>query len=151
MNHPSLTPLYHLYTRDLTRLKEEISSFSSEQNLWKPLEGIHNPSGNLCLHLVGNLQHFIGKILGKTSYVRQREEEFSRTDLSKAELMAMVDETIAVVQTTLSGLTEAQLTAVYPLQIFKEKMSTLHMLMHLESHLTYHLGQINYHRRIVEP
>jgi hypothetical protein len=40
-------------------------------------DGISNSAGNLCLHLIGNLNHFIGATLGNTGYVRNREQEFS--------------------------------------------------------------------------
>jgi hypothetical protein len=50
-----------LFERDLDKLKQEISAYTNEDDLWKIKDGIANSSGNLCLHLVGNLKHFVGK------------------------------------------------------------------------------------------
>lgn len=141
--------LIKLFTRDLYKLKIEIESYSNERNLWLVEKGITNSAGNLCLHLVGNLNAFIGAQLGNTNYIRQRDLEFSNKDVPRSELLKMVDDTIAVVENTLGKLKEQDLEKEYPLLVFKEKTSTEYFLMHLVTHLTYHLGQINYHRRLL--
>ncbi len=141
--------LIKLFTRDLYKLKIEIESYSNERNLWLVEKGITNSAGNLCLHLVGNLNAFIGAQLGNTNYIRQRDLEFSNKDVPRSELLKMVDDTIAVIENTLGKLKEQDLEKEYPLLVFKEKTSTEYFLMHLVTHLTYHLGQINYHRRLL--
>lgn len=141
--------LIKLFTRDLYKLKIEIESYSNERNLWLVEKGITNSAGNLCLHLVGNLNAFIGAQLGNTNYIRQRDLEFSNKDVPRSELLKMVDDTIAVVENTLGKLKEQDLEKEYPLLVFKEKTTTEYFLMHLVTHLTYHLGQINYHRRLL--
>jgi len=141
--------LIKLFTRDLYKLKIEIESYSNERNLWLVEKGITNSAGNLCLHLVGNLNAFIGAQLGNTNYIRQRDLEFSNKDVPRSELLKMVDDTIAVVENTLGKLKEQDLEKEYPLLVFKEKTTTEYFLMHLATHLTYHLGQINYHRRLL--
>ncbi len=141
--------LRKVFIKDLEKLKEEIGLYKSEPSLWKIEKGIANSAGNLCLHLVGNLNHFIGKTIGKTSYVRNREEEFSLKDVPQLELIRMVENTIEVLDNTMKTMNDEQLEVEYPLLVLKEKTTTGYFLFHLSSHLGYHLGQINYHRRLV--
>lgn len=142
--------LKKLFERDLNKLVDEIEAYKNEAVLWKIHDGISNSAGNLALHLVGNLNHFVGAQLGHTGYVRERELEFSKKDVPRTELIADITETKKVVGDTLSQLSEDQLQAEYPLVVFGEPMSTEYMLIHLTTHLSYHLGQINYHRRLLD-
>ena len=138
-----------LFRRDLKRLRHEIDAYNDESKLWYIEKGIANSSGNLCLHLIGNLNTYIGAELGKTGYVRHRELEFSLTDVPKEELLTKIDETMAVVDKALDTLTDARLEDEYPILVFDKMTSTGYLLVHLTTHLTYHLGQINYHRRLL--
>lgn len=142
--------LRSLYSRDLNKLKAEIASYRNEEALWKTDRNIANSAGNLCLHLVGNLNHFIGAELGKTGYVRNRELEFSLKDIPQTELLAMAEATTTMVDQVLSQLTPEDLEKEYPLVVFEDKMTTGYFLIHLITHLDYHLGQINYHRRLLD-
>ena len=142
--------LIKLFTRDLNALIVEIDSYATENTLWLAPEGISNSAGNLCLHLIGNLNHFIGAALGNSGYVRQRELEFSLKDVPKAELIQQLEASKTVVISVLKTLTEADLQNEYPHRVFKEPLTTEFFLMHLSTHLTYHLGQINYHRRLLD-
>ncbi|AKH95143.1 DUF1572 family protein [Elizabethkingia anophelis] len=139
-----------LFKRDLLKLKTEIESYQSEENIWKISQHISNSAGNLCLHLIGNLNHFIGAITGKTGYIRNRESEFSLKDVPRTQLTEMIDNTILVIENTLNNLDEDDLKKEYPLVVFEDKMSTEFFFTHLTAHLSYHLGQINYHRRLLE-
>lgn len=140
-----------LYRRDLEKLRQEIGLYRDESLMWKVDGDVTNSAGNLCQHLIGNLNHFIGAQLGKSGYVRQRELEFSTQETSREELFTQIAATIEVVANTLDRLTDSDLAADYPLVVFKEKMTTGWFLIHLATHLSYHLGQINYHRRIFDP
>jgi uncharacterized damage-inducible protein DinB len=142
--------LIKLFTRDLNALKTQVDLYKNEKNLWLVTEDISNCAGNLCLHLVGNLNHFIGAKLGNSGYIRQRELEFSLKDVSKAELIKQVDETISVVESVLSKLTEEDLQKEYKRRDIEDTMTTEYFLVHLTMHLAYHLGQINYHRRLLD-
>ncbi len=139
-----------LFKRDLLKLKTEIESYQSEENIWKISKYISNSAGNLCLHLIGNLNHFIGAITGKTGYIRNREAEFSLKNVPRIQLTEMIDNTILVIESTLNNLSEDDLKKEYPLVVFEDKMSTEFFFTHLTAHLSYHLGQINYHRRLLE-
>jgi len=141
--------LKSLFNRDLNKLKIEIESYQSENQLWAIDKNISNSAGNLCLHLIGNINTYIGAELGKTGYIRDRPLEFSLKDIPKSELISKIDATILVVNNALDSLTEADLEAIYPQIVFEKEMTTGYFLVHLSTHLAYHLGQINYHRRLI--
>lgn len=144
---PTLKTLFH---RELGKLKKEIESYKEEDKLWLVEKGISNSAGNLCLHLIGNLNTYLGKELGGTDYIRNRELEFSQKNIPRSELLMMLDATILVVNDTLDQLTPEQLDKDYPVPVFDYNMTTGFFLVHLLGHLTYHLGQINYHRRLLD-
>lgn len=142
--------LKSLFTRDLNKLKTEIEAYQDEANIWKTDKSVSNSAGNLCLHLVGNLSHFVGAILGNSGYVRTRELEFSLKDVPRTELIKKIEETLHIVTSTLDNLSTEDLEKEYPLEPFGYAMTTEYFLMHLFGHLSYHLGQINYHRRLLD-
>jgi uncharacterized damage-inducible protein DinB len=142
--------LKNLFSRDLGRLKIEVELYANENNLWKVEKDITNSAGNLCLHIIGNLNTYIGKEIGKTNYIRNRALEFSSKNISKVELIKKIDETILVVNNSLDKLTPEDLLKEYPIIVFDKSTSTEYLLVHLTTHLTYHLGQINYHRRLLD-
>ncbi|WP_460218670.1 DUF1572 family protein [Psychroserpens sp. MEBiC05023] len=142
--------LIKLFTRDLEALKQEVTSYSDESKLWLVSEHISNSAGNLSLHLVGNLNHFIGATLGNSGYIRQRDLEFSLKDVPRVDMLKQIDETILVVTSVLSDLTEDDLQKEYKRRADEDFMTTEYFLIHLTMHLSYHLGQINYHRRLLD-
>ena len=141
--------LKSLFNRDLNKLKEEIALYKTESQLWVIDKNISNSAGNLCLHLIGNLNTYIGAEMGKTGYIRNRPLEFSAKDVEKDQLISKIEETILMVNETLDSLVENDLETIYPQIVFEKEMTTGFFLMHLSTHLAYHLGQINYHRRLV--
>lgn len=142
--------LIKLFTRDLNALKREMNLYKDEKSLWIIAEDISNCSGNLCLHLVGNLNHFIGATMGNSGYIRRRELEFSQKDIPKSELIKQVDDTIVVIENTLNSLSAEDLQKEYKRRVSEDTMTTEYFLLHLTMHLSYHLGQINYHRRLLD-
>ncbi|HVW14621.1 MAG TPA: DUF1572 family protein [Mucilaginibacter sp.] len=142
--------LKKLIIRDLEKLKTEIEAYKSEVNIWIVADGITNSAGNLCLHLVGNLNHFIGTVLGNTGYVRQRDLEFSLKNVPRTELLQKIEETILMIDKVLGRVTDEQLASVFPIAVFASDDTTGYFLTHLATHLDYHLGQINYHRRLLD-
>jgi hypothetical protein len=142
--------LQKIFKRDLEKLKQEIASYRDENNLWVVDKSITNSAGNLCLHLVGNLNTYIGEEIGKTGYVRNRDLEFSLKNIPQLQLVKMIKDTIVVVENGLNKLNENDLEKEYPLLVFKEKTSIGYFLIHLAVHLGYHLGQVNYHRRLLD-
>jgi uncharacterized damage-inducible protein DinB len=142
--------LKQLFKSNLEKLKTEISSYKDEMNLWKISGDVKNSAGNLCLHLCGNLQHFIGAILGNSGYIRNRDAEFSRKDVPIFELVAEIEITINIVQRSFEKLKEDDLKKTYPINAFGYEMTTEYLLTNMATHFTYHLGQINYHRRLLD-
>lgn len=141
--------LSSLFDRDLATLKAEIGKYQNEADLWRVDGEIVNSAGNLCLHLSGNLQHFFGTVLGGSAYVRDRDSEFGRRNVPQAELLAEIDAAAESVRSTLAGLTDEALGKTYPIEVFGHPMTTEFFIVHLATHLSYHLGQINYHRRLL--
>lgn len=137
--------------RDLEGLQRQVSLYPDDESLWKVAPGIANSAGTLVLHLAGNLRHFCGAVLGGTGYERNRDAEFSTRGLSRAELESEARATIDDVEAALNTITADQLEAVYPVPLREMRVRTADFLVHLAVHLGYHLGQIDYHRRLLTP
>ncbi len=142
--------LIKIYDHDLDRLKKEIGLFNDENNLWRTTGNVKNSAGNLCLHLVGNLNTYIGKNIGHSGYVRNRDAEFNLKNVPKEKLEQQVTEIKEIVLSTFKKMTEGELRQNHVENIFGYEMTNEFFLVHLASHLSYHLGQINYIRRILE-
>jgi uncharacterized damage-inducible protein DinB len=138
------------FIRDLLKLKDELQQYKSETQLWVVDKQVSNSAGNLCLHLIGNLNHFIGSCLGNTDYVRTRDVEFSSKNIPLQQLLSDIDATAAMVKNTLTKLTVEDYTKDFPLLMQNRVVTTEQMLLHLLTHLSYHIGQINYHRRLLD-
>lgn len=141
--------LLEVYNRHMQMTITDISAFSNEDDIWKTAEGINNSAGNLALHIVGNLNYFIGNILGNTGYVRDRDAEFSAKGIPQKELVNLLQATNTMLSTTLSGLQDNDLNKIYPIDKFGEGKTIGYVFVYLLAHLDYHLGQINYHRRLL--
>ncbi len=145
----SLPHLTKLFRRDLNRLRNEIAAYPSESDLWIVDQQINNSAGNLALHLSGNLNHFIGHALGGSDYKRDREFEFAGKNVSREHLLQQIESAKEMISDSLSKLSEEDLRSDFPIQVFDRPVSTGFFLLHLQGHLNYHLGQINYHRRLL--
>ena len=139
-----------LFNRDLERLISELELYKSEANIWKIKGEIRNSAGHLCLHLVGNLNTYIGKELAGTRHIRNRELEFSSQPVPRQELINKIGDTTNIIDLTFKDFNERLMQAEYPVVVFDHATSTEYFLVHLATHLNYHLGQINYHRRLIE-
>lgn len=148
-----LPELSALYTRDLNKVIAEIEAYPSEDALWLMAGQINNSAGNLALHLVGNISQFLGDDLGDVPFARDRDSEFTRKSVPRAELLEGLRRTRELAQQTLDHLDDARLDRLHPRQPpgFPEAMTSRYFLIHLYGHLNYHLGQINYHRRLLAP
>ena len=144
------TILANFYERDLRRLIDEINLFRNEEDLWKTLGGVKNSAGNLALHITGGLNYLIGTNLARTGYVRHRDREFTMKGVKRVELVTGLEALIPMIRATLTGLTPEQMEAEYPILFDDAKNSHTYVLTQLLAHLNYHLGQVNYLRRILE-
>lgn len=144
-----ISSLITIFDRELTQLEKEINQFPNEESVWALTGDIKNAAGTLCLHLCGNLQHYIGAVLGKSDYVRNREYEFAARNIPRPILLDEISRTRKIIKQTLSLLNAELLEKEYPIQVWGYPVTTTFFLIHLAGHLNYHLGQVNYHRRIV--
>jgi len=139
-----------LYERDIRKLIDEVNLFKKEDNLWKIEGSIKNTGGNLVLHIIGNLNHMIGTNLAHTSYVRDRDQEFARKGVERKVLVVQLEELIPMIAKTLNAFSPGQMEGEYPVIFDGKQRTNSYMLLHLLAHLNYHLGQVNYLRRILE-
>ena len=144
------TILANIYERDIRKLIEEVNLFRDEENLWRTQGSVKNSSGNLVLHIIGGLNHLIGATLAQTGYVRDRDQEFISKGVERKDLVAQLEDLIPMINETLNALTEEHMEAEYPIFFDKPKASTNYVVVQLLLHLNYHLGQVNYLRRIFE-
>ena len=142
--------LAKLYEKDLQNMIEEVKQFKKEENLWKTTGAVKNSAGNLVLHIIGGSSHFFGTVLAGTGYVRTRDEEFSKRDVPRKTLISELEMLIPLVTGTLLSLKESQMEDEYPVPFDGGRQPFSYVLVRLYAHLGYHLGQINYLRRILE-
>lgn len=139
----------HVIRRELRALRRELEAYEDERDLWATPPGITSSAGTLTLHLVGNLRHFLGTVLGSRGYVRNRAAEFAERDVPREELLEAVKRAAADVRSALAALGPEDLELEYPQPVGGVHVQTGDFLIHLAAHLAYHLGQIDYHRRMV--
>lgn len=142
--------LAEFYERDIRKLIEEVNLFKNEENLWRTTGSVKNPSGNLVLHIAGGMNYLIGTTLAKTGYVRNRDQEFTTKGVARKELVQKLEALIPMITQTLNALTPEDMETEYPIFFDKPKTSHSYVLVQLLAHLNYHLGQVNYLRRVLE-
>jgi hypothetical protein len=145
----TLDAMRRALVRDLGALRRELEAYPRESDLWVRPDGIANPGGALARHLTGNIRHFIGAQLGGTAYVRDRAAEFADRTTPRATLLAEVDAAIREADAALRALPVSRLAEPYPLEVGGVRLATDRFLTHLLTHFAYHLGQLDYHRRVV--
>ena len=141
--------LSEIFERDLIKLKTEIELYTDSADMWIAGGDIINSAGNLTLHIIGNLNHYIGEVLGRTGYIRDRVNEFASAEVPRAELISSIDETRDIVERVIRSMDEEIFGQNYPIEVLDGTPTTGFFLIHLAVHLNYHLGQINYHRRLL--
>ncbi|HEX6317073.1 MAG TPA: DinB family protein [Gemmatimonadaceae bacterium] len=145
MTGPALAAIMH---RELRTLERELNAYHNDEQVWALPAGLPNSGGTLALHAAGNLLHFVGAVLGGSGYVRDRDAEFSRRDVPRAELieeLRRAQEAVALLAT----IDPARFTEPYPVLVANRRVNTYEFLAHLAVHLAYHAGQLDYHRRVV--
>ncbi|WLT32307.1 DinB family protein [Geothrix sp. PMB-07] len=144
---PFTADLLILLRRDLRCFIREVESFPDDTSLWRAVPGIRNSAGNLALHVTGNLRHFLGAVFGATGYVRQRDQEFAQREGTRAEVAALLATALRELETGLAALAPDQLEAPFPQELYGLRPPTSRFLLHLATHLAFHLGQAGYLRR----
>jgi hypothetical protein len=143
-----IQPYLEFFLRDLNKVKEEISLYKNENDLWSVKGNIQNSAGTLTLHLIGNLKHFIGAQIGFTGYVRNRDSEFSDRNISREKLISEIEEVILIVKKVLPTIKDEDFSKEFPVEMYGAKRTTGYIMLSLSTHFCYHLGQINYHQRL---
>jgi hypothetical protein len=136
-----------IFERDLRALAREVEAYPDERDLWAQVPGVSNVAGTLVLHLAGNLQYYVGAVLGGSGYVRDRPAEFARRNVPRSELLREIEVARTAVSHALGGALEVD--REFPELIAGKRVRTGDYLIHLATHFAYHLGQLDYHRRIV--
>ena len=142
--------LADFYERDLRKLIEEVNLFKDEENMWRTQGSVNNSCGNLVLHIIGGLNYLIGATLAHTGYVRDRDKEFTSRGVERKVLVTQLEELVPMISKTINALKQDEMEADYPIFFDKPKTSNSYVLLQLSLHLNYHLGQVNYLRRILE-
>jgi hypothetical protein len=137
-----------LFARDLTRLAQELRAFPDTTTLWQTAPGVTNAAGTLALHLEGNLREYVGRPLGHIAYRRDRPAEFSTRGVDRDELVARIEAVQDMVSRVIRMLSADALADPYPEPYDGASLSTRQFLVLLLAHLNYHLGQVDYLRRV---
>ena len=141
--------IQRILIRDLETLRRELRAYGNEADIWATPTGVSNSAGTLALHLIGNICHFIGAVIGETGYVRNRDAEFALRGLPLAEFETRIDLAIQSVEIGLSRINDLDLEKPYPILLGEIQLTIGQFITHLAPHFAYHLGQIDYHRRLV--
>ena len=144
------TILADFYERDIRKLIEEITLFKQEDNLWRTAGTVKNSAGNLVQHIIGGTNYLIGTKLANTGYVRDRDMEFTQKGVQRKVLIAELEGIIEMIRNLLNGFSQGDMEADYPIVFDGAKRSNTYLLVQLLAHLNYHLGQVNYLRRVLE-
>ncbi len=142
--------LKNLIIRDLGTLKQEILAYQNEEKLWYIEKGILNSAGNLCLHLIGNLNTYFGAEFGHTGYIRNRPDEFALKNMPRAELVDKIEKTVSMIGKAFDMISKEQLNEISKFENTVKNVTNEYFFVHLAMHLSYHLGQVNYHRRLLD-
>ena len=138
-----------LFERDINALIKEVAAYDSDEELWKIGGDLNNSAGNLALHLIGNLRHFFGHVIGGSAYHRERHAEFNSVNVPREEIVHGLELALNDVIVSLEELKDHKLESIFPVNVLGYEMTTAYFIGHLYGHLNYHLGQINYHRRLM--
>jgi hypothetical protein len=144
-----LASLSALVDRELETLRREVEAYPDDDALWVSRPEVPNSGGILVRHLCGNLQHFVGGVLGGSGYRRERTAEFGAPPWSRPALLEEIARTRRASAAALGALSPERLDDTYPETVAGRQLATGDFLLHLGMHLAYHLGQVDYHRRLV--
>lgn len=149
MTQSQVENIRRVLVRDLRSLRAELDAYENDSEVWALPDGLKNSAGTLALHLTGNLRHFIGAQLGQSGYVRDREQEFAARDIARETLTEQIDSAIRELELALNSLADSDLERPFPIAVGGHQFTIGRFLIHLIGHFAYHLGQLDYHRRIV--
>lgn len=136
--------IFSIFKKELENLSKEINSYPNEDSLWVNLPNKTSSAGALTLHLIGNIQQTIGILLYHPPKISHWE---TATKITRKQLTTEIELTIETLRLALSPMRDSELKREFPQKIDSESVTTGKVLIELFGHLTYHLGQIHYHRK----
>jgi uncharacterized damage-inducible protein DinB len=115
---------------------------------WRP-HADSNAVGNLVLHVCGSSRHFLGRVVGGTGYERDRKAEFAqRGPIARAELLRVLDETVAETDGILGALDPGRL--LEGREVPRDSpQSVLALVLRTSHHWAVHTGQIVYATKLL--
>ena len=134
------------YAQSFVELLESIS----DEQLWSTKGNLPNSIGTLALHLTGNLNHYFGTALLKTSYERHRDNEFSERGVSKAQVIADLKAAVEVAKKSVSAVTDDKIGQPYTSPDGQTYESLGFYVVHMAAHFAMHYGQADYARHFLK-
>ncbi|HZS08209.1 MAG TPA: DinB family protein [Blastocatellia bacterium] len=132
--------------RDFAGRVHALAAQLSEEQFWIRPYDYGNSFGHLTLHLIGNLNYYIGTQIAGTGYVRDREREFTETNFpSKEDVLRQLDEAVELVIATLREQTADtwanEYEAVGVSDFIKDRFG---IFLRCAAHFHHHIGQMIY-------
>ena len=132
--------------RDFARRVHALSEKLSEEQFWTKPYPYGNSFGHLTLHIIGNLNYYIGAEIVNTGYVRDREREFTEdSPPSKEEVLRRLAEAVDLVEATLETQTAETWSNAYraagAADFVKDRFS---IFLSCAAHFHHHIGQMVY-------
>jgi uncharacterized damage-inducible protein DinB len=117
----------------------------TQEQFWHNPFAYGNSAGHLILHLTGNLNYYIGARVRETDYIRNRDREFTETEmLDKAKVMHAFDQTIAMVVETIRKQRPEDWMASYSAEREPEAEERFMIFLRCAGHAYHHVGQLIY-------
>jgi len=130
------------------RLRTAVEPLGLQQIWWRP-NPASNSIGNLVLHLNGNVWQWLVASFNRLTDERDRPAEFSATgDLTAADLLARLGQTIDEAAKVLNRLSADELLATWRIQGYT--VSGLAAVYQVVEHFGLHYGQIVYITKMQE-
>ena len=120
----------------------------SDPMIWWRANDRSNAIGNLVLHCVGSTRFYLGRIIGGSDFVRDRQSEFAeRRELPAAQLRANLDMAIEEADAALRAFDPVRLLEVT--EETPEPMTLAEVIALQLSHYALHVGQIAYATKLI--
>ena len=132
--------------RDFARRIHDLSDHISDEQFWTKPYPYGNSFGHLTLHLIGNLNYYIGARIAQTGYVRERDREFNEeAPPSKEEVLRRLDEAVSLVVSSLEAETEGSWSEAYDAEGAGDTVQDrFSIYLRCASHFHHHVGQMIY-------
>lgn len=136
---------FSYYFQDFLDRVQALASDLSDDEFWLNPYPYGNSIGHLVLHIMGNLNYYIGAQLAATGYLRDREREFTENSpLSKAETLQKLATTIRTVIATLEKQQATDWTMPYSADGVDDVHDRFNIFLRCAVHFHHHIGHMSY-------